>query len=426
MKIELLHPPDINCIEHRLDVPLGLLSIASALRESFSDLEIVVNDLSGIRQEDWNIGYADFYGITVYIVSIPVIKDIMKICKMKNPKSKIIIGGAHPSAVPYSKDFQMADYIVVGFGESIIKSIIFFNRYMTEKVFEGKFDKFYFPAYDLVDLNSYKRTVGDLKCVSMITSRGCPFTCVFCGLSHFHNLNGTHFMDVGDIEKQLFIIREKFGMKALNIQDDIFTLKKERLFEILNIMKRFKPLFKFRCLGRAGNDTEEMYEKMAEAGCVQIAWGIESGSQYLLDRMNKKATVQDNFNVIKWAKKYGITSRAFFIMGFPGETRETIEETKRFILEAEPDQYSVSNFIPYPGTDVAKNPEKYGIIQMSDDWNQYFQLDASEMGGLTIDTQWLSRQEFRELEIDFRTWLKKNVKFRGPMLSYEKKIRCIS
>lgn len=138
--------------------------------------------------------------------------------------------------------------------------------------------------------------------------------------------------------------------------------------------------------------------------------------------MIKGAKIKDNYNVIEWAKKYGIVSRAFFVIGFPGETADTLEETRKFIVDADPDQYFVSNFVPYPGTPVWDNPEKYGITWMSRDFDQYYQVGKDGTGGLTVDTLWLSRAEFRILEVAFRTWLKENKPRRGCLLDYEKKM----
>ena len=138
----------------------------------------------------------------------------------------------------------------------------------------------------------------------------------------------------------------------------------------------------------------------------------------MLDCMKKQVKVQDNYNVIQWAKKYGIVSRAFFMIGFPGETRETLEETKRFIEESDPDQYFVSNFVPYPGTDVYDNPGDYGITNLSKDYDQYFQVSKDGTGGLTIDTEWLTKEQFRDLELEFREWIKTR-SMRGEKQNYE-------
>ena len=159
-----------------------------------------------------------------------------------------------------------------------------------------------FQLTNLVDLSSYHRTIGGKPSIPYITTRGCPYKCAFCGLSYIHTLSGIRFIELDVIKEDLQILKE-MGIEAINFQDDIFTLKKERLFDILATIKKLG--FAFRCMGRAGLDDEEVYERLAEAGCTQISWGIESGSQYILDRMNKKCLVQDNLDVIRWAKKYG-------------------------------------------------------------------------------------------------------------------------
>jgi radical SAM superfamily enzyme YgiQ (UPF0313 family) len=422
MNIELIHPPHYNSIGDRMDVPMGLLVIASALRESIPDAEITVKDLTGVKREDWNIGIADVYGITVYAPSLLEMKEIVKECRSRNPESTVVIGGAHPSSDPNLGDYDIVDHVVTGYGEHpMVKIVSGLNGgERAPRIMHGDFNRFYFPAYDLMDLSTYCRTVDDRKSIMILTSRGCPFQCHFCGLSKFHSIAGIRFMSSDVFREQLSMIRE-MGIQALNIQDDIFTMSRPRLFNLLEIINVLG--FKFRCMGRAGYDTEETYERLADAGCVQVAWGLESGSQRLLDRMNKRATVQDNYNVVRWARKYGITSRAFFVLGFPGETRETMEQTRNFIVDADPDQYMLSNMIPYPGTAVWNNPSKFGITRLDKNFDQYYQLGKGGMGPmLSFDTLWMSRQEFRELELGLRGWLMQNKKFTGKLLDYEKRL----
>ena len=184
----------------------------------------------------------------------------------------------------------------------------------------------------------------------------------------------------------------------------------------------FKPLdIGFRCHGRSSLDQKEDYIKLKEAGCDMLSWGIESGSQKMLNLMNKQTTIEENENVIRWAKEVGITARAFFIIGFPGETKETIEKTKRFIEKTNPDQYFVSNFVPYPDTDVWNYPDKYGVTKMYKDFNNYFQVDKTGCGSINIETKDLTKLEFRLLEKDFREWIGKR-KMKGSLLTYEKKL----
>lgn len=429
MKIVLIHPPHPNSTDDRLDPPLGLLYISSYLKQYGINVEIkdlsekylstehsiFKNKSSKILDIDC-IPFADIYGIVVYISSIDITKQIVSFCRSINPNCKIVVGGAHPSSCPY--DFPYVDHVVVGAGEVAMYDII--TGVIQAHIIIGTEpdNYFLFPSYDLIDPHSYHRKIEGNISLPILTSRYCPFKCSFCGLSKMHKLGNTVRMDSPEnVYYNIKRIKDDFGIDRINFQDDIFTLNPDRLFKILDLIK---PLnIKFRCMGRAGYDTEQTYEKLSEAGCSDIAWGIESGSQYILDRMNKQVKVRDNYNVIQWAKKYGITSRAFFIIGFPGETVNTIEDTKKFIELSDPDQYFVSSFIPYPGTDVGDNPSKYGIINKSLDYNQYFQISKNGLGGLTIDTEWLSKNDFRDLEIQFREWINKR-EMRGSLQDYEK------
>jgi radical SAM superfamily enzyme YgiQ (UPF0313 family) len=128
--------------------------------------------------------------------------------------------------------------------------------------------------------------------------------------------------------------------------------------------------------------------------------------------------------VIRWAKEVGITSRAFFIIGFPQEDKYTIQETKDFIERTNPDQYFVSNFVPYPNTDVWKNPEKYGVKNIEKDFKNYFQVDKTGYGSRNFEVDNITQEEFFELEKDFRNWIQKREK-RGFLQDYEKELKRI-
>ncbi len=412
MKIELIHPPHPESLEDRLDAPLGLLYIASMLEGS--GYNVRVNNLSG--QKDWQVGLADIYGITTYAPSLQTSKRIAELCRNKNEDCKIVVGGAHPTALPETIDFS--DIVVIGEGElaflDIIKDFPNNKRYY-KKTLDKNLDLYPNPSYHLIDIDSYKRTIGSKKSLTMLTSRGCSFRCSFCGLPEHHKI--VKFRSPEAVVKEIEYLKNNYKIEKFNFQDDTFTLNKKRMYKLLDLLK---PLnIGFRCHGRAGLDKREDYVKLKEAGCEIIGLGIESGSQKMLDLMNKQSTVKDNENVIRWAKEIGITSRAFFILGFPGETKETVEETKSFIEKTDPDQYFISNFIPYPNTDVWNNPKKYDVTWMNQDFSNYFQVDRSGFGGINIERNLLTKVEFKEIEIDFRNWMNKR-KRRGPLLGYEK------
>jgi len=109
-------------------------------------------------------------------------------------------------------------------------------------------------------------------------------------------------------------------------------------------------------------------------------------------------------------------------LGGDGMFYETLEETKQFIIDSDPAQVFISSMVPYPGTDVGDNPEKYGIINISKDYSQFYQVSSTGFGGLTFDSKWLTREDFRKLEIDFRNWIHKRP-MRGMLQDYEIKMK---
>ena len=108
----------------------------------------------------------------------------------------------------------------------------------------------------------------------------------------------------------------------------------------------------FRCNGNTRHDTYDDFKLLYDSGCREICFGIESGSQTILDKVNKRMTVAENKQAIKEAKRAGLIVKAFLMIGNPGETKATIEETKQFIMDTDPDQYTLFNFVPLPGCDI--------------------------------------------------------------------------
>jgi anaerobic magnesium-protoporphyrin IX monomethyl ester cyclase len=418
LEIELIHPPHPTSIEDKLDAPLGLLYIAANLeREEYT---VRVNDLSGIPEKDWKIGKADIYGTTVYAPTLAISEKIAKLCKEKNPYAKVVAGGAHPTAIP-SEMSSVFDIIGIGEGEEIMVDIAKEypnNKRFYKKNLDSDLDKYPNPSYNLVDVHSYKRTLGGETALTILTSRGCPYRCSFCGLPEHHKKLKTRSPE--NVAKEIEFLQKEYGINKFIFQDDIFTVNKKRLYTFLDLIKPLNIGFKVH--GRSGTDRYEDYVRLKEAGCETIAWGIETGSQKMLDLMNKKTTVKKNEQVIEWAKKAGLTSRAFFVLGHPGESKETIEETKAFIERTNLDQFFVSNFVPYPDTDIWNNPEKYGVTKIDKNFENYYQVDESGFGSRNIETNDLSREEFIELEKDFRGWLKKREQ-RGNLQEYEYKLK---
>ncbi len=399
LKIILINPPHPDASVDRCDTPLGLAYIAACLEKI--DCDVRIDDFTG--GVDWKIEKADIYGITVYAPTIEISRQIAVKCRTVNPHCCIVVGGAHSTMLPESIDF--ADSIVIGEGELAMLDLVqdwpdLKPRY--SHVLDSNLDLLPSPAYHLVDVHSYSRRIGGKECISILTSKGCPYHCAFCALPPHHRT--VKYRSPKAVADEMRKLKAEYGIDKFNFQDDTFTVNKTRLFRLLELIRPLK--IGFRCDTRAGLDNPESYRKLKDSGCDIVCMGIESGSQKILDRMNKCTTVEQNMAAIQNAKDAGLRVKAFFVIGFPGETFETIEETKQFIERSKPDEYLVSNFIPYPGTDVWNNPAKYGVTWMNKDFSKYFQIAGPGYGGINISTDVLSAVGFLELEGDFRFWIK--------------------
>ncbi|MBP6857546.1 cobalamin-dependent protein, partial [Candidatus Pacearchaeota archaeon] len=260
--IELIHPPHPQSIEDRLDAPLGLLYIASNLEKE--GYLVRINDLSGVDEKDWKIGEADIYGTTIYAPTVNISEKIAKECKRINPYSVVVAGGAHPTAVP-DKIGKSFDVVGIGEGEEIMLDIAREypnNKRFYKKDLERNLDKYPHPAYHLVDPFSYKRKFEGEQAITLLTSRGCPYRCAFCGLAEQHKT--MKYRSPENILEEIKFIQKKYGINKFNFQDDTFTVNKKRLYKMLDL---FKPLnIGFRAHGRSGLDTLEDYILLKEAG----------------------------------------------------------------------------------------------------------------------------------------------------------------
>jgi radical SAM superfamily enzyme YgiQ (UPF0313 family) len=138
------------------------------------------------------------------------------------------------------------------------------------------------------------------------------------------------------------------GYEGVYLFDDLFAINLKKCQPYLDLLKASG--LKFRCNVHAKFMTDEFAAALADAGCIEVAFGAESGSQDMLDRMDKKTTVQQNYDCAMHCKKYGITVKAFLMIGLPGETRETVKDTEKFILTSGIDDAQIAIYYPYKGT----------------------------------------------------------------------------
>jgi anaerobic magnesium-protoporphyrin IX monomethyl ester cyclase len=410
--INLINPPQPNSLDDKLDPPLGLMYIAAVLEEDNTPVKIT--DLCFIDKKDWKekIGYADIYGITVFSSSLYLAKEIAGIAKENNPDCLVVVGGPHPTSLPVETS-EFFDVVVRGEGEYVFHPLLGVNPIITTS-FVDPLDMLPLPARHLVDLNAYTRKVAGSKATSITTSRGCPYRCAFCCKDVFGHK--VRYFSIDRIVEEVTSIISNYGIRSFIFYDDTFALDRKRFYPLCEALRKLD--ITFRCNGDVRNNTLEDFNTLYAAGCREIAFGIESGSQEILDKINKDTTVERNIQAVKNAKKSGLCVKAFLMIGNPGESVKTIEETKRFMKEADPDQFTLFNFIPLPGCDIWKNPDKYGIMIVNRDFKEYFNIAGNNEGGSVSESDTFTQD-------DIIKWRKKLLsdlgKQRGPLQDYYEK-----
>ena len=363
MKVTLISPPSPFLIDQKAFPPLGLLYVAGFLEHNGIDINVA--DLANKETELENAlepyMNADIYGITSTSPQYPQALKILKVLRRRNTKARVVIGGAYPSSLPDKCIQDGFDFVVAGEGEEAMLRLITNIEEehapgIVNATYIQEMDSIPFPGRHLIDINSFAYNIDDGRGTTLITSRGCPYTCSFCSKEVWQR--GTRFHSTEYVISELEHIIDKYDFKHFLFLDDTITIRKKRLLELCS---RMEPLnIKWRCYART-TTTREMLIAMKRAGCVEIGVGVESGSQKILDIVDKKETVEQNAAFVELCKQVGITANVFIMIGLPGEDYETVEETRRWMERVRPHKFGFNIFMPYAGTPVYKNPDRYDI-----------------------------------------------------------------
>lgn len=398
MKVILINLPSLWLINDKTYFPLGLLYIASYLEKH--NVKVDLLDLASKGENEWYIPKeADIYAVGATTPHIPIAERLSEKLKELNPGALTIIGGIHATVLPEETLLNSKfDICVIGEGEETMYEIVQ-NKPLSSikgiayksgsKVFINErrelikdLDSLPYPAYHLINVLEYA-PAGYKMTGSLITSRGCPFNCIFCAQKEITKKR-VRYRNIDNVIGEIKFLKENYGLNTFSFQDETFTLGRKRLISLCKAIKQLN--IHFKCEGRTDMVNYELLKLMKECGCFEIAFGIESGSQRILDIIGKGTTVEENKKAILAAKNVGLRTMAFLMVGTPSEDDSTIEETIRFLDEVKPDAYSVAMFIPYPGTDVYKTPEKYKFSFIKPrDFNKYQMLNK-EGTGISLHT----------------------------------------
>lgn len=425
MKILLIKPPltlqkDFKGIA-RFYPPIGLGYVASILENENHEVKILdagIEKWNRIHEREDGVKYIgmsfddirkrikeekpDIVGISTLTVESVNVSYVAKAVKLADKEIKVIAGGPHICVRPEQMiSDPNIDIIVLGEGEHTtielirelekekpqlnkIKGIWYKEKGIIKKneprPFIQDLDSLPFPAWHLMDIGKYFKAIRYLqggrainkKSFSIITSRGCPYACIFCTI-RFSMGNVFRKRSPENVLKEINELVEKYGVEHINFEDDNLTLDKKRIVDICNLLigsgLNKKITWSTPNGVRADTLDEPLIRKMKEAGCIEIVVSPESGSQEVVNKIiRKNLDLKTVDNVVKLCKKVGVKCGCFFVIGLPGETIENIEETLEFAermksMGATP---LCSIAWPYYGTDLYKIAREKGYLIKKD------------------------------------------------------------
>jgi radical SAM superfamily enzyme YgiQ (UPF0313 family) len=410
MKVLLINPPVREWAKPNV-FPLGLGYIAAVLLKDGHKVEVM--DINAYR---WNrievekrIKNTEFdaVGIGGIITTYKYVKWLIAVIRKYHPDKKIIVGGSIGTSIPkLMLERNPVDVICVGEGEETARDLFAVLEEKGDlsavkgvwyKDASGRImatparppikdlDSLPFPAWDLFPIEIYlKNPVGspnrnkwidgsaDMAVLSMNLNgaRGCPYKCIYC----YHDFMGQGYRtrSAKNIISEIELLYKKYGVTYFHFTDDEFVINKAFVYELckgfIDLMKSIGVHFTWGCAGRVNLMDEELISSMVSAGCVLIGYGIESGSQKILDLIKKQVTVKQAKDAVRLTQKYTDWADCTFMIGYPGETEDTIQETIDFCRELDLTPEVIFFLTPYPGTELYSMALEQGKIPDEEDY----------------------------------------------------------
>ena len=367
-------------------IPMGIAYIAGVLEHTGNEVQIL--DLLVSKYSEEKISrkleeyQPDIVGVTSVTMNYPIASEILKVCKGVDKDIITVIGGPHVtfSAVETLNEAPWIDIVVRREGEQTMLDIV--NGKKLEDIagiafrsdgikLTGERDLIYdldelpLPARHLFPLSRYHAL--DVH-ASIIAGRGCPYNCIFCVGSKMGGRKARYRdpkLIADEIEQVL-----AYGFKEVNFEDDLLTLNHRHVHALCDEIIARGLKFNWSVFSRVDTVNPELLRRMKEAGCTWMLYGVESGNQQILDTVKKKITLEKIKEGVRLGKEAGIKIMASFIIGLPGETEETLNETVKFALELDT-TWGFNVLSPFPGTEVREKADEYGIEILTSDWSKY-------------------------------------------------------
>jgi anaerobic magnesium-protoporphyrin IX monomethyl ester cyclase len=380
--------------------PLSLLYLATFLNNNGHEAFVLDCAAEGISLDELRLklekGNYDVVGVALLTAMYSPAVNICKLVKKINPAIKVIVGGSHASLRPKKtvQDEESIDVVTINEAEFTFLELldVFNGKGKLEDVqgiaFKDKngtvvqnkerkkiqdLDVFPIPNRDLINMKLYRPSVSYYKrlpAYTMITTRGCPYRCLFCATSQ----SGYRMHSIKRVVKEMKILVEKYGSREILMRDDTFTLNRQRTLDLCSaiIDAGLHKKVIWDCITRANLVDYELLKVMKAAGCWGIHFGVEGGTQKLIDNIQKDTNLEVFKAAFRDCKKLGIETRGYFMVGLPGSTREDDLATIKFAKELNPDWAQFTITTPYPGTQLFDEAEKWGKFNTDiSDWDKY-------------------------------------------------------
>lgn len=371
--------------------PLGLLYISAYLEMYAMDNEVFDSTFSTLDQfkEYLNLNKPDVLALYTNLMTKINVIQMMKLAKKITPGVKIILGG--PDVTYNTADYLRsgADYIVIGEGEETMLELVRFIKgdfndqnsidgiaYLDADGHEIKtkprqklkdINSLPLPNRNAIDLQLYLNAWKDFhgeSALNVSTQRGCPYTCKWCSTAVYGQ--SYRRRNPAKVVEELKEIQSNYNPDTIWFVDDVFTISHKWLNQFADELERNDVKIKFECISRADRMNADVIKTLKRAGCFRVWIGAESGSQKIIDAMDRRVSVGQVRDMIRESKKSGIETGTFIMLGYPGETESDILETIHHLKDSNPDYFTITIAYPIKGTALYDEIE---AIQTKDlDW----------------------------------------------------------
>ncbi|MEM2108222.1 MAG: radical SAM protein [Candidatus Bathyarchaeia archaeon] len=412
--VTLVNPPyPSGAHRHPPFTPLGLGYLAAVLEKNKYEVDVIDCQALKLSYEEFRKEIEkrqpNVVGITSTTLTYKSGLKIAKIAKQTCPNCLTVMGGSHVTFWDKEalQECPELDVVVRKEGENTLLELVqkvklcqkIHNVMGTTVRKDGKIvrnpdrpyiedlDSLPFPAHHLWPLESLRK-YGTIV-YPVMTSRGCVYWCDFCTAVRMF---GRHYRmrSPENVVNELEFLHKTYGANQFTFYDDAFTVDQQRAAKICDEIRRRKLKIRWDCETRVDMVTKELLCKMRDAGCIAVWFGVESGSQRVIDAMGKGFSVTQTMNAFKWAKDAGLMTIASVILGFPGETKESALETIKLVEKINPDDVGYYIATPYPGTPLYELVKEKGWLKITD-FNKY------DTATPTFETPTLKMQELREI-----------------------------